>query len=144
APGDALLVGGRGNATALDTLEAIDATTHAARSVDLARLRTPRRAPRAIRLATGNIVVLGGFDASGARAPDIELLSPDATRIVTTIAFSVSASVDALALPSGAFLVARRDGGALDVSLAHLDGNVGTIEPLASDTGASASPRLVL
>jgi hypothetical protein len=142
-----LLVGGRGassgSSVALDTLEAIDATTHAARSVDLARLATPRRSPRAVRLSTGAIAVLGGFDATDAPVPNVEIFSDDAMHLTTTVTLPAAATVDAIALSSGALLVAVRDTGPADLSLVHFDGAIGTVEHLLTDAAATAPPRLV-
>ena len=140
--GDALLVGGRGANPALDTLETIDPHTRTARSVDLARLSHARRAPHAVRLATGEIAVFGGFDAQGAPVPDVELFSADATRVLDLIPFAAATQIDGIALASGALLLATvvDTDGSLALSLVRADGGV---ESLRAQGWNGMTPRWI-
>ncbi|MBX3231876.1 MAG: hypothetical protein KIT84_11920 [Labilithrix sp.] len=78
--GETLLVGGRGPAGPLRTMEVVDPTTRRARTSGVALLAVARVAPTVLRLANGEILVAGGTDATGARVPTLEWFSPDATR----------------------------------------------------------------
>ncbi len=80
ATGETLLVGGVGAAGApLATMEIIDPVARRARTAGVARLSVPRREPRVIRLANGEILVSGGI---GPRGPvtTLEWFAPDASR----------------------------------------------------------------
>lgn len=80
ATGETLLVGGVGTAGApLYTMEIIDPVARRARTAGVARLAIPRREPRVIRLANGEILVSGGIGPKGP-VPTLEWFSPDASR----------------------------------------------------------------
>ena len=75
--GETLLVGGANAKTGqgvLDSMEAIDPATRLVRSVDVAALQVARRAPTVLRLASGEILVAGGFDAAGTPVPTIRVV----------------------------------------------------------------------
>ena len=107
ATGETLLVGGRGAGGILRTMEIIDPVSRRPRTQGVALLEAPRRKPDVIRLATGEILVSGGIDASGAPVGRLEWFTPDASR----------ASKRSLDLASGAArsVVALDSGGALVV-----------------------------
>jgi hypothetical protein len=135
--GSGLLVGGRGPKGALATLERLDPDKPIGNTLDLGRLKNARIAPVAVRLATGHIAVLGGRDATGAVA-DIELFDP-AARSSTIVPFAAADHVDAVALPSGALLVASAGAGDTTVTLVRLDG----LETLATVPRGSRPPRFL-
>ena len=80
ASGETLLVGGRGAAGLLSTMEVIDPTSRRPRTGGLAILEVPRKNPTVMRLASGEILVAGGEDASGVPVPTLEWFSPDVSR----------------------------------------------------------------
>jgi hypothetical protein len=80
--GQTLLVGGVGEdgTTVLSSLETIDPTPpHAVNEGGLGRLATARSNPTVLRLASGEILVAGGFDGSGQPVQTLEWFAPDAT-----------------------------------------------------------------
>jgi hypothetical protein len=79
--GETLLVGGVGadGHTLLDTMEVVDPATRTVRSENVALLAAPRSSPTVLRLASGEILVAGGFDAQGAPVPTLEWFAPDAS-----------------------------------------------------------------
>jgi hypothetical protein len=125
--GHALLVGGRGARGASTTLELLDPDQPVGSTLDLGHLAKARIAPVVARLATGHIAVLGGHDASGP-VDGVELFDPSA-HASTWIALPAAGHVDAVALPSGALLVASAGAGDTTISLVRLDGaeTVGTL-----------------
>ncbi len=82
ATGETLLVGGVGGdgTTVLGTMEVIDPATRVVRAEGVARLTVPRRDPTVLLLASGEILVAGGYDASGAPVPTLEWFRPDASQ----------------------------------------------------------------
>jgi hypothetical protein len=81
ATGETLLVGGAGGdgTTLLDTMEIIDPVTRKVRTAG-ARLATARRAPTVLRLASGEVFVAGGRDATGTSVAKLEWFSPDVSQ----------------------------------------------------------------
>jgi hypothetical protein len=81
AGGQTLLVGGVGTdgMTPLASMDRVDPATKTAQEQGLAVLAVARRAPQVLRLASGEILVAGGFDASGALVPTIEWFAADAS-----------------------------------------------------------------
>ena len=78
--GETLLVGGVGASGAvLGSMEIVDASTHRAQTTTLAGLAVPRANPQVMRLASGEILVAGGVDASGAPVSTLEWFASDAT-----------------------------------------------------------------
>jgi hypothetical protein len=137
--GEALILGGRSvDGKPVRSMEVIDPRTWSTRIVDVASLGNARRGPRAVRLATGDVAVIGGRDAAGAPVAGVEILTSDA-RSARMIAFPAHASLDAFALPSGALLVATSDGAAtIDLWIVRLDG---TVESLSSAPANGRAPR---
>lgn len=81
ATGETLLVGGTGQFGApLSSMEIIDPKTHRYRTSGVRTLQVPRTNPTVLRLASGEILVAGGFDRSNRPVPTLEWFSPDVTR----------------------------------------------------------------
>ncbi|MBX3198408.1 MAG: hypothetical protein KF894_09780 [Labilithrix sp.] len=78
--GETLLVGGRGPAGPLRTMEIVDPVTRRARNGGVALLQVARENPTVLRLASGEILVAGGLDASKREIPTLEWFAPDASR----------------------------------------------------------------
>ncbi len=82
ASGETLLVGGvDATGNVLGSMEAIDPVARRARTGGLAFLQVPRADPSAIRLASGEILVAGGVDGSGAPVSTLEWLSADGSQV---------------------------------------------------------------
>jgi hypothetical protein len=82
ATGETLLVGGVGaDGTVLDSMEVVDPVTRTVRAVNVARLAVARRTATVLRLASGEILVAGGFDAGNGAVPTIEWFSHDASKV---------------------------------------------------------------
>ncbi len=81
--GETLLVGGVGQngSTVLSSMEVVDPVTRTVRAENVAALAVARRSPVVLRLASGEILVAGGFDASGASIATVEWFSPDASAV---------------------------------------------------------------
>lgn len=89
ADGRTLLVGGShdaGGSQLLKTLDVIDPTTSAAQEEGFAALMTPRLDPVVVRLASGEILVAGGKDATGAPVTTMEWISYEAGTLEATVA----------------------------------------------------------
>jgi hypothetical protein len=82
ASGEVLLVGGIGPSGPLRTIELVSVKERRALSGGLPLLERPRVRPFALRLANGEILVAGGTDGAGGPVPDVEVLAPDARRVV--------------------------------------------------------------
>jgi hypothetical protein len=81
ASGETLLVGGIGQfGVPLGTMQIIDPKTRRYRTSGVATLLVPRSNPTVLRLASGEIMVAGGFDRSNAPVPTIEWFAADVTR----------------------------------------------------------------
>jgi hypothetical protein len=80
--GETLLVGGVGGdlKTPLSSMETIDPISRTVRTEGIAQLAVARRAPVVIRLASGEILVAGGFDANDTPIATLEWFAPDASR----------------------------------------------------------------
>ena len=102
--GETLLVGGSGDKGPLGSLELVDPKTRRARA-GLATLDVPRTHPHALRLASGEIFVAGGFDAAGTPVGMLEWLSPDAwTHSRPSRKFLATKERGFVALPGGGAL----------------------------------------
>ncbi len=79
--GETLLVGGVGQdgATLLSSMEIVDPVTRTVRAENVALLAVARREPAALRLASGEIFVAGGFDVAGSSVATVEWFAPDAS-----------------------------------------------------------------
>ena len=70
ATGETLLVGGIGQfGVPLATMEIVDPKTRRYRTSGVATLLVPRSSPTVLRLASGEIMVAGGFDRSNLPGP---------------------------------------------------------------------------
>jgi hypothetical protein len=112
ASGDVLLVGGQNGPVLVANTERItfDASTSSFRTNEGTSppLDVPRVHPIVTRLADGNVLVGGGFDATGAAVPRVEFFTPDGAQ-------HVPGTVNVPARTKDAF-VALDGGGALFVS----------------------------
>ena len=106
--GETLLVGGIGQfGTPLATMEIVDPKTRRSRTSGIATLAVPRSDPTVLRLASGEILVAGGFNGSNLPVPTLEWFAPDASH-------SSKRNVDLVTGQERAF-VALEAGGALAV-----------------------------
>ncbi len=142
ANGDGLLVGGRGTTGALSTLERIDARTFESSSVGLASLPHARLGARVARLLTGELLVVGGSDASGAPVGELTLLDASASTVLAIHPIDATLDLDVIALPSGPALLATHLPGEPTTSLAlvHADGS---LTPLSAVTSGTQSLRWI-
>jgi hypothetical protein len=82
ASGQTLLVGGLGSGGAgdvLSSLELVDPVLMKSIAEGVGVLQTARRDPTVLRLASGEILVAGGFDGAGNPVQTLEWFEPDAT-----------------------------------------------------------------
>lgn len=89
ADGRTVLIGGSADAggkTLLTTLDVIDPTTMSAQEEGFAKLMTPRLDPVVVRLASGEILVAGGKDATGAPVTTMEWISYEAGTLEASVA----------------------------------------------------------
>jgi hypothetical protein len=110
ASGQTLLVGGVSgstSATVLGSLETVDPVTRAASEANLESLAVPRYGATVLRLASGEILVAGGFDANDQPVQLLEWFAKDGTKSSTHAQPLVQG-------PARAF-VALEGGGALAV-----------------------------
>jgi hypothetical protein len=108
--GETLLVGGVGGAdgqTVLDTMEIVDPVTRTVRAESVAPLAVARKDPTVLLLASGEILVAGGFDANGDPVSTLEWFSYDASQ--------TTKRTQVLAAGSARAFVALEAGGALAV-----------------------------
>ena len=82
ATGETLLVGGVGadGKTPLASMQTVDPSTRTVRTERIAQLAVARRAPSVLRLASGEILVAGGFDGNDAPVATLEWFAPDVSR----------------------------------------------------------------
>jgi hypothetical protein len=80
--GETLLVGGVGadGKTPLASMQTVDPSTRTVRTEGIARLAVARRAPSVLRLASGEVLVAGGFDQDNAPVATLEWFAPDASQ----------------------------------------------------------------
>jgi hypothetical protein len=111
ASGQTLLVGGLGGPdgmTPLSSMEIVNPTTPpTVREQGLAALAAARSDPTVLRLASGQVLVAGGVDVSGAPVQTLEWFEPDGTPSMLM--------PQALAQGPGSVFVALEGGGALAV-----------------------------
>lgn len=109
ATGETLLVGGVGGdgRTALGSMEIVDPATGRVRTTGVAQLQFARVAPTVLRLASGEILVAGGVDSSGAAVTQLEWFAPGAS--------APSKRPQSLVAGSARAFVALEGGGALAV-----------------------------
>jgi len=132
ATGETLLVGGVGQfGQPLGTLEIVDPVTRRSRTNDSALLKVPRSNPTVLRLASGEIMVAGGFNRSNERVPTIEWFSADAKVATFTPRDLVPGRERSfIALEGGgALAVVVPEAGATDIQTVWVISAQGTIEP---------------
>ena len=132
ATGETLLVGGVGQfGQPLATLEIVDPVTRRSRTNDSALLKVPRSNPTVLRLASGEIMVAGGFNRSNERVPTIEWFSADAKVATFTPRDLVPGRERSfIALEGGgALAVVVPEAGATDIQTVWVISAQGTIEP---------------
>jgi hypothetical protein len=102
ATGETLLVGGVGadGTTPLASMEIVDPVTLTVRAEGVASLAVARRNPTVLRLASGQILVAGGTDASGA-VTRLEWFAPDASAPVKCSANLVAGAARSFAALEG-------------------------------------------
>lgn len=104
--GETLLVGGVGAGGVLGSLERIDPSSRAAATSGMPSLKFPRTKPRIVRLASGEVLVAGGFDQQGAPVGKLEFLAPDARGLrPSTAVVPMRARSGVVALDGGGALV---------------------------------------
>jgi hypothetical protein len=148
--GETLLVGGIGGvstdgASLLASMEIVDPVTRTLRTEQVAQLAVARRAPSVMRLASGEILVAGGFDAMGNPVATLEWFAPDAGAATKRARDLVTSAARAFAPLAG--------GGALAVIAPSPNSPVGfqnvwvidadgALEPAEPITGILTSPVL--
>ena len=82
ATGETLLVGGVGadGKSVLASMIIVDPSSRTVRTERVAQLAVPRSEASALRLASGEILVAGGFDAAGRAVPTLEWFAGDASQ----------------------------------------------------------------
>jgi hypothetical protein len=156
AGGQTLLVGGVGTDgnTVLGSMDRVDPATHTAQEQNVAVLSVARRSPQVLLLASGEILVAGGFDAAGNAVPTLEWFSADASHATKTPSDLVAGSARAfVALGGGGALAVVAPPAAapspfLDVWVIDADGALEAATPLSDVTapvlfaGAGGAPVL--
>jgi hypothetical protein len=158
ATGETLLVGGVGGAsgqTVLGSMEIVDPATQTVRAENVASLAVPRRAPEVLRLASGEILVAGGFDGNGAAVSTLEWFAPDASAPSKRASVLATGETQAfVALEAGGALAvivppAGTDGGFQNVWVIGADGTLAAASPIAGSLtqpvlfgGAGGAPVL--
>jgi hypothetical protein len=155
--GETLLVGGMGadETSVLASMEIVDPTTRTVRTANVAQLSVARRSPTVLLLASGEILVVGGFDGSGAPVNTLEWFSADVSQ--------ASQLPSQLVAGQGQSAVALEGGGALvviappanagpafnDVWMIDADGAVEAAQPIGGTLtqpvlfgGAAGAPLL--
>jgi hypothetical protein len=130
--GETLLVGGRGPAGPLRTMEIVDPVTRRARTAGVALMKIARENPTVLRLSTGEILVAGGLDASKNEVPTLEWFAPDASRATKRPVDLVTGQERALvALEAGGALAVIRPqkGSPEDFKTVWVISADGTLEP---------------
>jgi len=147
ATGETLLVGGVGldAQTPLASMEVVDPVSRTVRTERVAQLAVPRRAPIAVRLASGEILVAGGADAGGNSVGTLEWFSPDASSATKRARELVTGTALALApLAGGAALavVAPPAAASADFQNVWVIDADGALEAGAPVEGALTAPAL--
>ena len=145
AGGDTLLVGGvDANGDVLGSMEAIDPIARRARTGGLAFLSVPRADPVVVRLASGEILVAGGVDASGAPVSTIEWFTADGSQLERTRALVASSHEVFVPLAAGgALAVIAPDAVTPGFQNTWIISAGGAIAAAASIEGALTDPRLL-
>jgi hypothetical protein len=132
ASGETLLVGGIGQfGTPLSTMEIVDPKTKRYRTSGVATLAVPRSDPTVLRLASGEIMVAGGFDRSNIPVRTIEWFAADASRPSKRTVDLVSGQERSF-VPleaGGALAIVRPATGVTDFNTVWVISADGTLEP---------------
>ena len=101
--GETLLVGGVGvdGRTPLTSMEVVEPATRTVRTEHVAQLAVARRSPTTLRLASGEILVAGGIDASDNPVPTLEWFAPDGSTATKRAQDLVTGPVQAFAPLAG-------------------------------------------
>lgn len=131
ATGETLLVGGRGAAGPLRTMEIVDPATRRSRTSGVALLAVARESPTVLRLSSGEILVAGGVDAHDKEIPTLEWFAPDGSRATKRPVDLVTGKERAfVALEAGgALAVIRPADAAIDFKTVWVISADGTLEP---------------
>jgi hypothetical protein len=101
-------VGGVGadGTSVLASMEIVDPSSRTVRTVNVAQLATARSSPTVLLLASGEILVVGGFDGSGKAVDTLEWFSADVSKASRLPAALVTGQAQsAAALEGGGALV---------------------------------------
>jgi hypothetical protein len=146
ASGETLLVGGVGQTgNLLGTMEIVDPVARTSKEEGVGNLATARRNATVLRLASGEILVGGGFDATGAPVPTFEWFFANATPQPgkTTIPLTPGLAATMIALEGGgALVVATTPAGSTGFQNVWVIDASGTLEPAAPVPPPMASPVL--
>lgn len=113
--GKTLLVGGRGPGGPLRSMEVVDPVTRRARTAGVGLLKVARERPTVLRLANGEILVAGGFDAKSTAVPTLEWFAPDGSEPVRKVTVDLVTGQERAYVPlegGGALAVIRPPEGA--------------------------------
>jgi hypothetical protein len=145
--GETLLVGGIGadGKTLLASMETVDPSTRTVRTEGIARLAVPRRAPSVLRLASGEVLVAGGFDENGLPVATLEWFAPDAsrsTRRARDLVTSTARAFISLAAGGALAIIAPPSGAPADFQNAWVINADGALEAAAPVQGNLTTPVL--
>jgi hypothetical protein len=149
ATGETLLVGGVGGPDGrpvLDSMEIVDPATRSVREQNVARLAVARHDPTVLLLASGEVLVAGGFDGADTPVPTLEWFLADVSGISKR-------ARDLIVGAGGRAFIALQAGGALAVIApppgasagfhsVWIIGADGSLEPATPVDGALAQPVL--
>lgn len=146
ANGQTLLVGGFGTGLGqvLASMEIVDPLARTSAEEGVGILTVPRSNATVLRLASGEILVAGGFDGTGAPVPSFEWFKPDATPETgkSTLALPPGLESTAIALEGGGALVVARTPAGPGFQNAWVIDASGTLEPAAPVPPPMARPVL--
>jgi hypothetical protein len=147
ADGATLLVGGTPGDTSavLASMEIVDPSTRTVRAENVATLAVARRSPAALRLASGEVLVAGGVDASGAGVTTLEWFAADASAPTKRTRDLVAGSARAyIALSGGGALavIAPPAGAPADFDNTWVIDGEGALEAATPIAGALTRPVL--
>jgi hypothetical protein len=145
--GETLLVGGVGldGKTVLDTMEIVDPVARTVRAENVATLAVARRSPSVLRLASGEVLVAGGFDATGNAVSKIEWFSPDvssATKLAQDLVTGSAHAYAALEAGGAIAVIAPPTGAAADFQSVWIVGADGVLTPATPVAGLLGQPFL--
>jgi hypothetical protein len=147
ATGETLLVGGIGadGKTLLASMQTVDPLTRTVRTEGIARLAVARRAPSVLRLASGEVLVAGGFDQSDAPVATLEWFAPDAsqaTRRARDLATGTARAFIPLAAGGAIAVIAPPAGAPTDFQNTWIIDADGALEAASPVQGTLTAPVL--